>query len=56
MQGGKPAVKTSKSSAVKVQRRPEDGNTLITILKVLLPIIVVLAIFLPRLLQSEKTV
>lgn len=48
--GGKPpASKASKSSGVKVQGAP-GSSTLITILKVLLPFVVLAAIFLPRLL------
>ncbi len=50
VQGGKPpAKKATRSSAVKVQAS-SGSSTLITLLKVLLPFVVLAAIFLPRFL------
>lgn len=54
MQGGKPAAsKASRGNAIKVSHEPGGGSFLVTALKVLLPFVVIAAIFLPRLLKPE---
>lgn len=52
--GGKPAAaKPNRGSAVRVSSEPGGNNLLVIILKVLMPVVVIAAIFLPRLLKSE---
>ena len=53
LQGGKPAAgKPSRGSAIKIQQQP-GSSLLVTVLKVILPFVVIAAIFLPKLLKSE---
>ena len=55
LQGGKPpSTKPPRTSAVKLQTSTQS-SVLITALKLLLPLVVLAAIFLPKLLKTEST-